>query len=65
LDWEKWECRSQSGCIRTILKYWPWNRSEEPRKEFEAAGGKTFSDLGEMALALTDTPRIFLGHAAE
>jgi 6-phosphogluconate dehydrogenase len=35
-----------------------WNRSEEPRKEFEAVGGKTWEKEAELINALTDSPKI-------
>ena len=31
-----------------------WNRSEEPRKEFEALGGKTVSSISELPVALKE-----------
>ncbi len=35
-----------------------WNRSEEPRKEFAAFGGKTFEKESELINSLTGSPRI-------
>ena len=36
-----------------------WNRSEQPRKEFEEFGGKVFATPGGVIESVTDEPRIF------
>jgi 3-hydroxyisobutyrate dehydrogenase-like beta-hydroxyacid dehydrogenase len=36
-----------------------WNRSEEPRKDFEAFGGKSFAEIPMLVEQLKETPRVF------
>lgn len=36
-----------------------WNRSEGPRQEFSAVGGKTFATVEETVNAVTASPRVF------
>jgi 6-phosphogluconate dehydrogenase len=36
-----------------------WNRSEQPRKDFEACGGRTAATFAALSLAMTVEPRVF------
>ena len=36
-----------------------WNRSEQPRKDFEEFGGRTAATFAELSLAMTVEPRVF------
>ena len=36
-----------------------WNRSESPRKEFEAFGGEVFGEISVVVTAMGEGPRVF------
>ena len=36
-----------------------WNRHEDPRKDFEAFGGRSFGDVSSLVLEMKESPRVF------